>query len=317
MIFPSISRPDDEKLSIESFENANEKRIIIDYNVPHVEGEGEGKEGDGDGDGDGDGEVDGDGQEGQGEEDGVIVPSSGKDDATIINELQGCLNTILTKFKTTKKYSDLATPIKTLLDNWEKSTSIIAQKFATEGNREELKQHLTALITVEEKMRESVPAIPEISRDLAIQLNRIETVPFNRILTDPVFQGALTSSGHETVARVANAKLWAARKARDLAIYAAVGASVNFTDHTNLWTFLVENKKVINNVMKIYGIEEPLSGGKNTRKNKRSRGGNRQKYGRKNKGRSLRKNKRSSRKKKSKQNKYLLRKNLKHSKKKN
>ena len=67
----------------------------------------------------------------------------------------------------------------------------------------------------------------------------------------------------------------------------------------------------------IFTDDEARRGGKNTRKNKRSRGHNRHKYGRKNRGGSLRKNKISSRKKNLNKRNIYCRKNLKHSKKKN
>ena len=138
-----------------------------------------------------------------------------------------------------------------------------------------------------------MPAIKGIDPGLAKQLARIDMVPFDSIAKDKDFQGALMSSGlSRVIFAAARANSWVL----NAGIYAAVGAKVNFIADTNLWTFLVANKNAVAKVMSSKGIEY-VSGGKNTRKNKRSREGNRQKYGRKNKGRSLRKNKRSSRKK--------------------
>ena len=228
----------------------------------------------------------------------------------VVNKLQESLDTILTKFQT-KEYRGLATPIKTLLDNWEGSTDIIAERFAPRQTKE-FTEALNALITVDQETRESVTDIDRIAPGLADQLARIHTVPFDSIARDKDFQGLLTSSGLSSIATIArNTPGWLLSGV----INKAVGAKVQLTDDTNLWAFMVKNNSAVAKVMSSKGIES-ISGGKNTRKNKRSRVGNRQKYGRKNRGRSLRKNKRSSRKKKSKQNKYLLRKNLKHSKKK-
>ena len=228
--------------------------------------------------------------------------------------------------KTEKEINNVAKNLKTILDNWERSTSIIAERFALDGKKTQLQEGLSNLIRIDPEKKENVDDIIGISKNLARQLARInffdqnkKPVQIKNLASNQNVQDILLAAGVNETKVIAARKLPIdgtylpefARKTATLTgqVSTKVGAKVQLTDDTNLWAFLVANDSAVAKVMNSKGIKYIINGGKNTRKNK--------KYGRKNRGGSLRKNKRSSRKKKSKQNKYLLRKNLKHSKKKN